>query len=62
MIESGLGAVTVTEVLVFRNSTADKIDTSTRPLVQKLPAGIENFRMMDSKSGKSMKHQLEKNV
>ena len=62
VIESGLGAVTVTEVLVFRNSTADKIDTSTRPLVQKLPAGIENFRMMDSKSGNSMKHQLEKNV
>ena len=62
VIESGLGAVTVTEVLVFSNSTADKIDTSTQPLVQKLPAGIENFRMMDSKSVNSMEHQLEENV
>ena len=62
VIESGLGAVTVTEVLVFHNSTADKIDTTTRPLLQKLPAGIENFGMMESKSVNSMKHQLEKNV
>jgi hypothetical protein len=62
VIESGLGAVTVTEVLVYSNSTPDKIDTSARPLVQKLPAGIKNFSMMDSKSVNSMKHQLEENV
>jgi hypothetical protein len=62
VIESGLGAVTVTEVLVFSNSTPDRIDTNTRPLVQKLPAGIENFRMMDSKSVNSMEHKLEENV
>ena len=62
VIESGLGAVTVTEVLVFNNSTPEKINTSARPLVQKLPAGIKDFRMMDSKSANSMKHQLEENV
>ena len=62
VIESGLGAVTVTEVMVYSNSTPDKIDTSARPLVQKLPAGIKNFRMMDSKSVNSMKHQLEENI
>lgn len=59
VIEPGLGTVTVTEVLLFNNSTPDKIDTSTKLLVQKLPAGIENFRLIGSKSLKSIKHQLK---
>ncbi len=59
VIEPGLGTVTVTEVLLFNNSTPDRIDTSTKLLVQKLPAGIENFRLIGSKSLKSIKHQLK---
>ena len=59
VIEPGLGTVTVTEVLLFNNSTPDKIDTSTKLLVQKLPVGIENFRLIGNKSLKSIKHQLK---
>ena len=62
VIESGLGTVTVTEVLVLSNSSPDRIDTRTRPLTQNLPEGIENFRMMDSESTDAMKHQLEDNI
>ena len=62
VIESGLGEVTVTEILVFNNPTSEKIDTSPRPLLQKLPLGIKDFRMIDSKSDNSMKHQLKENV
>ena len=62
VIESGLGAVTVTEVLALSNSSADRIDTGNQPLKQKLPEGIENFRMMDTESGNTIQHYLEDNV
>ena len=62
VIESGLGTVTVTEVLALSNSSADRIDTKNQPLKQKLPEGIENFRMMETNSGAVIKHYLEDNV
>ena len=62
VIESGLGAVTVTEVLALSNSSADRIDTVNKPLKQKLPEGIENFRMMETNSGDIIQHYLEDNV
>lgn len=62
VIESGLGTVTVTEVLALSNSSADRIDTKNQPLKQKLPEGIENFRMMETNSGTVIKHYLEDNV
>jgi len=62
VIESGLGAVTVTEVLALSNSSADRIDTGNQPLKQKLPEGIENFRMMETNSGAVIQHYLEDNV
>ena len=62
VIESGLGAVTVTEILALSNSSADRIDTGNQPLKQKLPEGIENFRMMETDSGAVIQHYLEDNV
>ena len=62
VIESGLGTVTVTEVLVLSNSSSDRIDTRPQPLVQNLPKGIKHFRMMDNKSPNAVKYQLEENV
>jgi len=62
VIESGLGAVTVTEVLALSNTSADRIDTGNKSLKQKLPEGIENLRMMETDSGAVIQHYLEDNV
>ena len=62
VIESGLGAITVTEMLVINNSSPDRIDTRTKPLEQVLPKGFENFRMIETKSGATIQHQLEANL
>ena len=62
VIESGLGAITVTEMLVINNSSPDRIDTRINSLEQVLPKGVENFRMIETKSGATIQHQLEANL
>jgi len=62
VIESGLGAITITEILVINNSSPDRIDTRANSLKQVLPKGIEDFRMIETKSGATIQHQLEANI
>ena len=62
VIESGLGIVTVTEVLTLSNSSENRIDTRNNPLKQKLPEGVENFSMMETRSGDKIHHYLESNM
>ena len=62
VIESGLGTVSVTEVLALSNSSTDRIDTRNKPLKQKLPEGLENFRMIENSSGTDIQHSLEENI
>jgi len=62
VVESGLGAITITEVLVINNPSPDRLDTRIKSLKQLLPKGVENFRMIETKSGSEIKHQLEANL
>jgi len=62
VIESGLSSVTFTEVLLFYNSSPDRIDTRDRPLQHVLPKGMYNFEMIQSSLGPAIEHQIDDRI
>lgn len=61
VVETGLAQITVTEVLLINNSSPDRIDSRSKPLQQKLPIGLKNFRMLETNSGTKIQHTLVDN-
>ena len=59
VIESGLSAVTITEVLSFNNSSTDRINTKDNSLEYLLPEGAYNFSMIQSSSDFEIGHQID---
>ena len=62
VIESGLGKVFITEILVFKNSSRERINTKNHPIKYKLPEGIQNFRMLTGNSKDMIKHKTLDNI
>ncbi len=62
VIESGLGKVFITEILVFSNKSLERINTKNNPLEYKLPEGIQNFRMLKGNTKDIIKHHIAKNI
>jgi len=62
VLESRLGKVLITEILVFSNSTLERIDTKKKPIEYKLPDGMNNFRMLSRNSKDVIKHYIADNV
>ena len=52
----------ITEILVFNNSTQERINTKKYPIEYKLPEGIINFRMLSRNSKDFIKHHIEENI
>jgi len=62
VLESRLGKVLITEILVFSNSTQERIDTKKNPIEYKLPDGMNNFRMLSRDSKEVIKHNIAENI
>ena len=62
VIESGLGNILVTEVVIFTNSYKQRIDTKSNPIKIKLPQEMQNFRFLRSTSKKTIEHKIKDNV
>lgn len=57
-IESGLGFLTMTEVLLIENSVQDRIDTTNSPLIWELPKHFSTFRMLQKNQEDQQGYQL----
>ena len=62
VIESRLGKVLITEVLLLSNQSQGGINTSKNPFEIKLPKKIENFKMLSKTTKNSINHKIENNI
>ena len=62
VFESRLGKVLITEILVFSNSSQERINTKKYPIEYKLPEGMKNFRMLTRNSKDFIIHHIVENI